>query len=220
MPLFKVKNKKLYQIKEKKIDLEKHIQELTEKNLETIFGYTFLTSEFKIDSFRFDTLAWDDENKSFIVIEYKKDKNFSIVDQGFSYLSTLLNRKADFILEYNSKFKEKQLNREDVDWSQSRVIFISPKFTNHQINSINFKDMPFDLYEVRSYENSTILFNKIEANNPEESLNLVTEDKNIKKVSKEIKNYTIADHFKSDWTRSKELFDVLHEKILGSRLTN
>jgi hypothetical protein len=39
---------------------------------------------------RIDTLAFDDESKGFVIIEYKKDRNFSVVDQGMAYLKFLL----------------------------------------------------------------------------------------------------------------------------------
>jgi predicted transport protein len=214
MSLFKLLSNKLLPIKEKKISLEKDIQSLTETNLENIFGYTFVSTELKIDTFRFDTLAWDDENKAFVIIEYKKDRNFSVVDQGFAYLSTLLNRKADFILEYNSKFLNKQLKKEDIDWSQSRVVFIAPYFTSYQINSINFRNMPFDLYEFSVYENDTVSYNKIEANNPTESIDSVIKGGDIEKVTKEVKNYSVEDHFKEGWEDSKELFKIINERIL------
>jgi len=62
--LFAIKDKTLIPVKETKVSLEKDIQELTEENLETIFGYKFVASEMKVDNFRFDTLAWDPENKA------------------------------------------------------------------------------------------------------------------------------------------------------------
>jgi hypothetical protein len=74
--------------------------------------------------------------------------NFSVIDQGYAYLSLMLNNKADFILEYNENCKD-TLKRDDLDWSQSRVIFISPVFNNYQKESINFKDLPFELWEVK-----------------------------------------------------------------------
>lgn len=61
------------------------------------------------------------KNKAFVIIEYKQDKNFSVVDQGYAYLSAMLNNKADFILEYNEARNE-PLKRSSVDWSQSRII--------------------------------------------------------------------------------------------------
>ena len=77
-------------------------------------------SEFVIKNKRIDTLAFDNQNKAFIIIEYKRDKNVSVVDQGFTYLSLMLENKADFIVEYNENMKV-SLKREEVDWSQSRV---------------------------------------------------------------------------------------------------
>jgi hypothetical protein len=35
--------------------------------------------------------------------EYKKGRSESVIDQGYSYLSTMLNHKADFILEYKDE---------------------------------------------------------------------------------------------------------------------
>jgi len=214
MAIFKINNQKLEPIKEKKIDLERDIQKLTEENLETVFGYKLISSEVKVDNFRFDTLAWNPESNSFVIIEYKKDRNFSIVDQGFSYLSLLVNKKEFFLVEYYESTK-KNISRIDVDWSQSRVIFISPNFTSHQINSINFKNMAFDLYEVKLFDNNTILYDQIKADNSSESIDFVMGDSKIESVSKEIKNYTIDDLFHPGWENSREVFDTLREKILS-----
>jgi RecB family endonuclease NucS len=129
MALYKI-SKKLEYIKEKSFKLEREIQEMTEQNLKLIFGLDFVKSEFSLNNFRIDTLAFDYDSNSFVIIEYKRDKNFSVIDQGYAYLSLMLNNKADFILEYNEK-QGKILKRADVDWSQSRVMFISPSFTNY-----------------------------------------------------------------------------------------
>jgi hypothetical protein len=78
-----------------------------------------------LKQFRIDTLAFDPEAKSFVIIEYKRDKTFSVIDQGYAYLLLMLNNKADFILECNES-QHQSLKRTDVDWSQSKVIFVSP----------------------------------------------------------------------------------------------
>lgn len=214
MAIFKIEKNKLISISEKKIGLEKDIQKLAEENLETILGYKFIASELKVDNFRFDTLAWNPETKSFIIIEYKKDRNFSIVDQGFSYLSLLVNKKEFFLIEYFEHTKQ-HLSREEVDWSQSRVVFISPSFTQHQINSVNFRDMAFDLYEIKLFENNTVLFNQIEAPDSCESIDLVMKDSKFESVAKEIKNYSIDGLFKENWKESKEIFDILSDRIVA-----
>lgn len=148
MALFNITNKgQLENIKELPFRLEKEIQTLTENNLKTVFGLEFVKSELSLNDFRIDTLAFDKDAGTFIIIEYKRDKNFSVIDQGYAYLSLMLNNKADFILEYNENSMD-SLKRNEVDWSQSRVIFISPSFTTYQKEAINFKDLPIELWEI------------------------------------------------------------------------
>ena len=93
MALFNINNSKLEQIKELPFKLEKELQDLTEQNLGAILGVSFIRSEFALNNFRIDTLAFDREAKSFVIIEYKRDKNFSVIDQGYAYLSLMLNNK-------------------------------------------------------------------------------------------------------------------------------
>ncbi len=135
MTLYNLRNQKLQIIKEESFKLEKEIQAITEKNLEYIFKLKFIKSEFPLNNLRIDTLAFDNDSKSFVIIEYKRDKNFSVIDQGYAYLSLMLNNKADFILEYNENTNT-HLKRDDVDWSQSRVMFISPTFSKYQQQAI------------------------------------------------------------------------------------
>lgn len=129
MKLFNLGQKeKLESIKESPFKLEKEIQIISESNLEIIFGLDFVKSEFSLNGFRIDSLTFNKETQSFVIIEYKRDKNFSVIDQGYAYLSLMLNNKADFILEYNENCKD-NLKKADVDWSQSKVVFVSPSFT-------------------------------------------------------------------------------------------
>jgi len=213
MPIFKQEKNKLIQIKEKKFDLEKEIQNVTEENLETIFGYKLVRPEFTLHNLRVDTVAYDSETQAFVIIEYKKERNLSVIDQGYSYLALLLNNKADFILEYNERMND-SLKRDDVDWSQSRVLFISPHFTTHQRGAIDFKDLPIELWEVKAYENDTLLYNQLKAASTSESIKTVSKDKTIKAVSREVKEYTLEDHFKDTWQDSRDLFDGLRDKVL------
>ena len=101
MPIYNVIKDTLTEISEIAFELEKTIQYLVERNIQTIYNINFVTSEFELDGLRIDSLGFDNDSKSFIIIEYKKDKNFSVIDQGYAYLSLLLNNKAEFILKYN-----------------------------------------------------------------------------------------------------------------------
>lgn len=190
MALFKIQNKKLQRIKSIPFKLENEIQIITESNLDEVFSLEFVTSEFALNNFRIDTLAFDCQSKTFVVIEYKKDTSFSVVDQGYAYLSLMLNNKADFILEYNEN-SSSNLRKKDVDWSQSRVLFVSPSFTPYQREAINFKDLPIELWEIRRYSNETVSFTKIRATKATESIKSVSKGgKDIQKVSNEIEVYT------------------------------
>jgi len=213
MELFQVSNGRLKVSQEVKFALEKEIQKLTEQNLEIVFGLKFISSEFSLQNFRIDTLAFDEESKSFVVIEYKKDRSFSVIDQGYSYLGLLVNNKADFILEYNEKTK-KNLKRENVDWSQSRVIFVSNSFTTYQQNAINFKDLPIELWEMRRYDNGTVLYNQLKSPDSNESIKTVSKNKTIESVSKEVRRYSVDEHFKRGWDKGRELFDEFRPRVL------
>ena len=213
MPVFKINNSKLSEVKNVSFPLEKELQDITEKNLKNIFNLEFVSSEFGLNSFRIDTVAFDREINSFVIIEYKKDKNSSVIDQGYSYLSLMLNNKADFILEYNEKM-EHNLRKKDIDWSQSKVLFISSSFTTYQRNAIGFKDLPIEIWEVKKYDNGTIFYNQLKPLEARESIKTISKNKTVEKVNKEIKEYSFDDIFRKDWLKPKELFDKLRDDIL------
>ena len=150
--LFASNNGKVSSIKPLEFKLERELQDFFEDNMQEITGYAFLKSEFIIDDYRLDSVAFDSENNAFIIVEYKRGKNESLVDQGYAYLNKLLNRKADFVLLYNEVMNQSKLIK-DFDWSQTRIVFVSPKFTKNQLDATAFTNMAFELYEVRKYEN-------------------------------------------------------------------
>jgi predicted transport protein len=214
MALFKIGHKLEY-IEEKPFKLEREIQTLTEQNLNTIFGLDFVKSEFSLHNFRIDTLAFDKDSNSFVIIEYKRDKNFSVIDQGYAYLSLMLNNKADFILEFNENLN-KTLKRNNVDWSQSRVMFISPSFTTYQREAINFKDLPIELWEVKRYENNTIVYEQIQKSGAQESIKTISKsDKAMDHVAKEIKVYSEQEHLENVNDEIKELYQKFRNAILN-----
>lgn len=213
MLLFKLNKQKLVNVNEQSIRLEKDLQGMIENNLEQLFGYKLLVSELQLNNLRIDTLAYDEENKAFVILEYKKDRSFSVVDQGYSYLALLLNNKADFILEYNER-NNKSLKKDSVDWSQSKVIFIANSFTPHQRNSINFKNLPIQLWEVKSFKDDLWSFEQIKPLQQSESIDVISADKEIHTITREVKTYTLEDHFKSGWENSRELYDELEEELL------
>lgn len=215
MNLYKLNKTKLEEIKNIPFKLEKDIQNLVEENLEMLFGLEFVKSEFPLKNFRIDTLCFDRQTNSFVIIEYKKGKNYSVIDQGYSYLSLMLNNKSEFILEYNES-KAKFLKRNDVDWSQSRVIFISPQFSTYQKQSIDFKDLPFELWEIKRYSNDTIILNQHKSTSQEsvKTISSTSSDERVQDVSREIVVYTEEDHLQKASPEVRELALELKDRIL------
>ncbi len=211
MPFYKVLNNKLSSIKEKAFALEQDIQDVVEKNLGELFGISFVAAQRVISGLRIDTLAFDTETKSFVIIEYKRGSSFSVVDQGFSYLSLLLNNKADFVLEYNEKNME-QLKRTDVDWSQSRIIFISPNYTTHQMNAVNFKNAPFELWEIKQYENNTVSFVQIKNKSSQELMPSIEDKPEVKELKKKTTEYT-EDALFTNRKKVRDLYSFFKEKV-------
>lgn len=209
MELYKLINSSaLSLLKEKPFKLEKEIQKLFEENLLQITGLEIVKSEFSIKGKRIDTLAYDMQSNAFIIIEYKRDKNTSVVDQGFTYLSLMLENKADFVLSYNETLK-KTLHSNTVDWSQTRVVFVSPSFTENQRLATNFKDIAIELWEIKRYENDLISINPIKKTKSAESIKPLSQQNSvIKSVTDEIKIYTEEDHLKGKSEEIIELYET------------
>ena len=213
MDLYNLKKNKLEEVQRLSFDLEKDIQSLVEENVETLFNLEFVSSEFTVGEFRLDSLCYDNETNSFVVIEYKRGSSYSVIDQGYSYMSVMLNNKSDFILEYIEK-TGRSLKKSEVDFSQSRIIFISQSFNSYQKNSVNFKDVPFELWEIKKYSNGTVSLNQHQSSS-KESIQKIDGNKNsvIKNVGKEVKSYDESDHTSKsnkslvdNWNRLKEKF--------------
>jgi predicted transport protein len=215
MALYINQTGKLKEVKEKPFKLEKDIQKVFEANLYSIMGLELVKSEFTIKNKRIDTLAYDAQACAFIIIEYKRDKNISVVDQGFTYLSLMLENKADFIVEYNESLK-RNLKREDVDWSQTRVAFVSPSFTENQIQATNFKDIAIELWEVKQFENATLAINPIKKSVAAESIKPITQQtQSLKNITAEIKVYTEQDHIEKASDLTAELYEKFKAAILN-----
>lgn len=220
MQLYHQQKNILSGLKEKPFKLEKDIQKLFESNIEQITGFKFVKTEFSLKNVRFDTLAFDEESKSFVIIEYKRDRNYSVVDQGVSYLNLMLEYKADFIVEYNESCNKK-LKRDDVDWSQSKVIFVAPSFTSFQKQSSNFKDLPIELWEIKQFDNDIIIINPIKKSSSAPSIKQVQSSSNNTEISNVVKEIVVYDEDRFLQNKSDdiiELYNMYKEGILNLAL--
>jgi predicted transport protein len=127
----------------------------------------------------------------------------------------MLENKADFVLSYNETLK-KSIHSSSIDWSQTRVAFVSPSFTENQRLATNFKDIAIELWEIKRYENDLISVNPIKKTKSAESIKPLTQQNSvIKSVTDEIKVFTEEDHLNSSSEEIVELYESFKNAILN-----
>jgi len=214
MDLYRIEGGGLEAVQSDQFKLEREIQTLVESNMESLFNIKLIASEFSVGDFRLDSLCFDEESNSFVIVEYKRGSSYSVIDQGYSYLSVMLNNKAEFILEYNEKFNT-PLKRSEVDWSSSRVVFVSPSFNTYQRNSVNFNDVPFELWEIKRFDGGLVMLEEIRSSSNQSVANITGPDKGgvISDVSKEVKVVSVSDHLKGISKPISDLWSELRSRF-------
>ncbi|EOS8001207.1 hypothetical protein DW624_RS11750 [Enterococcus hirae] len=218
MALYHINKHEMVEIQEEPFTKEKELQLLVESNLEVLFNLKFVATEFSVADFRLDTVAYDEETKSFVIIEYKKGKRFSVIDQGYAYLNTLLAHKGEFVLNYNEQYPDQIKRISEIEWSQTRVIFVANDYTNYQYGAVNNPNLPIDLVTVKKYANGLIdveTMNKTDSKQAKTTKQDDQEEANKKGLSKEIKVYTEEEHLEKGSIEIQELYEELKEIILS-----
>jgi hypothetical protein len=132
--LFKLNGNNAEELAGKSVSVEKSLQTIIERNLETFLGVRFLASEYstgKRHAGRIDTLGID-ENHSPVIIEYKRSVNENVINQGLFYLDWLLDHKAEFELMTLRKYGEAVADA--IDWS-SPVYFVLQAVLQNMMNT-------------------------------------------------------------------------------------
>jgi RecB family endonuclease NucS len=96
MPIFMTENGKLKKLSAVSLVKEKDLQTLVEENLGEVLGMHFLATEYTTAfGGRIDTLAVDYTGAP-VIIEYKRNQNDNVINQGLSYLRWLKAQKIEF----------------------------------------------------------------------------------------------------------------------------
>ena len=138
--------------------LERSLQTEIERNLESMLGVRFLASEYttsKLHGGRMDTLGLD-ENGCPVIIEYKRDTNENVINQGLFYLDWLLDHRGTFEL-----LVQKTLGphaAEKIDWSSPRLLCIAGGFTRYDEHAVQQIDRNIELIRYRQYGKQLLLF--------------------------------------------------------------
>lgn len=163
-------------------DSEEELHRLIVDNIGKWFeGIEIIRNEFIIGEFRSDTLAFDNDKRCFVLIEYKNTKNKSVLDQIFAYYAILKKDPSKFILEYIKQHKDIEID--ELNPEESYSIIISTEFTQFQktaaegIKSMRDISKRIRLYEILKYGDVIILKQIVEPSKKNQKAKANTESK-------------------------------------------
>lgn len=161
--LFSLKGAPPSELVGKSVALEKSLQNLMEKHLDTFLGVRFLASEYstgKTHGGRIDTLGID-ENGCPVIIEYKRATNENVINQGLFYLDWLMDHRGEFELLVLKKLGKE--TSDQIEWSSPRLICIAGDFTKYDGHAVQQIHRNIELVRYRKYGEDLLLFELVNA---------------------------------------------------------
>lgn len=156
LKVFKVDSGSAVELQASGVALERDLQVLIEKNMENIFGVRFLASEYltgKVHRGRIDSLGID-ETGSPVILEYKRNTNDNVINQGLFYLDWLLDHRAEFQI-----LVEGRLGRDaarSIDWSAPRLMCVAGDFNRYDEYAVRQIDRNVELVRYRVFGNDLL----------------------------------------------------------------
>lgn len=209
--LFRLTNGSAEELIGKPVKLEKKLQALIEKHIETFLQVRFVASEYstgKTHAGRIDTLGID-ENFCPTIIEYKRNSNANVINQGLFYLDWLMDHKAEFELLVQKQFGQDAASK--LDWTAPRLLCIAEEFTRYDIHAIQQINRNIELVRYVLFGDDLLLLDLV---------NVVSadpiDDIDGGGTSPGPKQYTTQEEYLSRAEpQLRELFEVVREHIQG-----
>jgi len=217
--LFRLSNGSAEELQGRAVKLEKKLQTLIEKHLETFLHVRFVASEYstgKTHAGRIDTLSID-ENFCPTIIEYKRNSNANVINQGLFYLDWLMNHQAEFELLVQKQFGQE--TAEKLDWSAPRLLCIAEDFTRYDIHAIQQINRNIELLRYVFFGDDLLLLDLVVSAKAEDgkkdegdgSKQYTTQEEYLAKAAPQLKELyeAVRDHM-------NDLGDDVQERILKS----
>lgn len=219
MPLYRISEKTVTQIKQTAYPKERDLQRLFEDNLETLLGVRFLGSEITTGDRqrgRIDTLGLD-QDKSPTIIEYKRSSKENIINQGVFYMDWLVDHKGDFTLIAQSKLGANV----EVDWSHPRLILVAESFSDYDKYAVNRIGANIELWSFRKYGDDLFFLDLLYSATPQPRKGATVQTQaepgaiQVNETAEEVILYTLEDHTKRKSQDIIDLFESLREGIFS-----
>ena len=208
MPIFKKEDGKLKKLKASAFDKEKSLQSLVEENLYEVLDMHLLASEYDTTfGGRIDTLAVDTDGAP-VIIEYKKNRNHNVINQGLSYLRWLQAQKVEFFEMLILKKLAKEIVKNiDVDWKNPRVICIAESYSKFDIDTVEVIPMRIELFRYRYYEDGILSLEPLAVSEQK------SKSETSASIEKPVIDLTIDDLISKTSDNMKEIFSELRRRI-------
>ena len=209
MPLYRISENKVSQLKQTSFDKEKNIQSLIESNCESLLGVKLIRSEYVIGGHqrgRIDTLGLDNENNP-TIIEYKLSSNQNVINQGLFYLDWLFDHKGDFEIA-----AQKTLGSSvEISWTRPRLILVAEAFFEYDKYAVNRIGGNIELWTYRKYGEELLYLEPLYLSNKGKDQDEVSETPggNSSQLL-----YTVEDHLKNKGDPLIKVFRQFQENII------
>lgn len=143
--------------------IEKSLQNLIESQMETFLGVRFLATEYSTGAKhrgRIDSLGLD-ENGCPVIVEYKRNRNENVINQGLFYLDWLLDHKADFRLLVMDRLGKEEADK--IEWSGTRLLCIAADFTRYDEHAVAQINRNIELIRYKLFGDDLLLFEQVNA---------------------------------------------------------
>lgn len=161
--LFRTGPQGVAELKGQSLALERSLQALMERNLETLLGVRFLASEHSTGAKhkgRIDTLGLD-ENGCPVIIEYKRATNENVINQGLFYLDWLMDHQAEFKLLVLEKLGKAAADA--IEWGGPRLLCIAGDFTRYDEHAVLQMNRNIELIRYRHYPDGFLILEMVNA---------------------------------------------------------
>lgn len=212
--LFRINGSTVNELEGKSVALEKSLQTLIERHLDTFLGIRFLATEHstgKTHGGRIDTLGID-ENGCPCIIEYKRSGNQNVINQGLYYLDWLLDHKAEFELLVLKTFGKEAAN--EIEWSSPRLLCIAGDFTKYDSHAVHQMNRNIELIRYVRYGDEFLLFDLVNTVQAATS----ADEEPTPKAGKSGNRYSdkpVADQLRDSSTELIDLFEELKTTCLS-----
>jgi len=204
--IFRLSGDSVTELEGRSAEIEKSLQTLIEKHLDTFLGVRFLATEYstgKTHGGRIDTLGID-ENCCPVIIEYKRAMNENVINQGLFYLDWLMDHKAEFILKVIDKYGKTVAD--SIEWSKPRLLCIAGDFTKYDIHAVQQINRNIELIRYRHYGTDLLLLDLVNATTAQ-----VISEEGVKKSDKgKAATKTVSDYYNQADSALKDLYESLN----------